>query len=43
LGAARGHEYSVPKFLEAEEDVAQRGMVGEEFDLAGAVEEDVVI
>jgi hypothetical protein len=36
-------EYSIPKFLEAEEDVPQRCVVCEELDLAGAVKEDIVI
>jgi hypothetical protein len=36
-------EYSIPKFLKTEEDVAQRAVVREELDLAGAVEENVVV
>lgn len=34
---------SVPKVLETEEDIAKRGMVREEFDLAGTVEKDIVV
>lgn len=40
---ARGGEYSVPQFLKAKEDVAEGGVVSEELDLAGTVEEDIVI
>ena len=40
---AGGEWYSVPKLLEAEEDVPQRSVMREELDLAGAVEQDVVI
>jgi hypothetical protein len=36
-------EYSIPKFLKAEEDVPQRAVVCEELDLAGAVEENIVV
>lgn len=43
MGRKKGGEYSVPEFLEAEEDVAERGVVREKLDLAGAVEEDVVV
>lgn len=39
----RGREYSVPKLLKAEEDVPQGSVMREELDLAGAVEQDVVI
>jgi hypothetical protein len=40
---AGGGQYSIPDFLEAEEDVPQRAMMCEELDLSGAVEEDVVV
>ena len=36
-------EYSIPKFLEAEEDVAQRRVRCEELDLPRAVKEYIVI
>ena len=36
-------EYSIPKFLKPEEDVPQRCVVCKELDLAGAVEEDIVV
>jgi hypothetical protein len=43
LLAAGGGHYSIPEFLEAEEDVPQRAMMCEELDLSGAVEEDVFV
>jgi len=36
-------EYSIPQFMKAEEDVPQRPMVREEFDLAWTVKQNVVI
>lgn len=38
-----GRADSVPKFLQAEEDISQRRMVREEFDLARAIEEYIII
>jgi hypothetical protein len=42
-GMGDGRADSVPEFLQAEEYVSQRGVVREEFDLAGAIKENVVI
>jgi hypothetical protein len=36
-------QYSIPKFLKAEEDVAQRAVMCEELDLSRAIKENVVI
>jgi hypothetical protein len=36
-------EYSIPKFLKTEEDIPQRSVVCEELDLAGAVEENIIV
>ena len=36
-------EYSIPKFLEAKEDIAQRRVRGKELDLPRAVKEYIVI
>lgn len=42
-GREGGAADSVPELLEAEEDVAQREVVGKQLDLSGAVEYDVVV
>lgn len=43
LLAAGSGQYSIPNFLEAEEDVPQRAVMCEELDLARAVKQNIVI
>jgi hypothetical protein len=36
-------EYSIPKFLKAEEDIPQGAVVSEELDLTWAIEKNIVV